>query len=99
VDSDRSNSLWLVDMLKARCLRDVLNLSSASQRYSLQLQKSFREKQQKKGLDNVVKRTQNQITRTAKWTRELKGEHGEELAPEEEEYIEVAKPESPLPKQ
>jgi hypothetical protein len=63
------------------------------------LQKSFREKQQKKGLDNVVKRTQNQITRTAKWTRELKGEHGEELAPEEEEYIEVAKPESPLPKQ
>lgn len=24
--------LWLVDMLKARCLRDVLNLSSASQK-------------------------------------------------------------------
>jgi hypothetical protein len=61
--------------------------------------KAFREKQQRKGLNNVVKRTQNQVTRTAKWTRELKGEHGEELAPEEEEYIEVAKPESPLPKQ
>eukprot|EP00243_Klebsormidium_subtile_P008436 TRINITY_DN3_c0_g1_i2.p1 TRINITY_DN3_c0_g1~~TRINITY_DN3_c0_g1_i2.p1 ORF type:complete len:158 (+),score=39.01 TRINITY_DN3_c0_g1_i2:339-812(+) len=61
--------------------------------------KAFREKQQKKGLDNVVKRTQNQVTRTAKWTRELKGEHGEELAPEEDEYIEVAAPESPLRQQ
>lgn len=66
---------------------------------ALFLQRAFREKQQKKGLDNVVKRTQNQVTRTAKWTRELKGEHGEELAPEEEEYIEVAAPESPLPQQ